>query len=127
MAKITTNFSLEEFNCKDGSEMPNDVMINIIKLAKNLQVLRDAVGKTITITSGYRSPKYNLKIGGAKDSQHIKGTAADIKVKGMTPKEVAKVIEGLIASGKMQQGGIGIYPSWVHYDTYFDGKNKRRW
>jgi uncharacterized protein YcbK (DUF882 family) len=124
MAKITTNFSLEEFNCKDGSEMPNDVMINIIKLAKNLQVLRDAVGKTITITSGYRSPKYNLKIGGAKDSQHIKGTAADIKVKGMTPKEVAKVIEGLIASGKMTQGGIGIYPSWVHYDCR---KIKARW
>jgi uncharacterized protein YcbK (DUF882 family) len=124
MAKITTNFSLEEFNCKDGSEMPNDVMINIIKLAKNLQVLRDAVGKTITITSGYRSPKYNLKIGGAKDSQHIKGTAADIKVKGMTPKEVAKVIEGLISSGKMTQGGIGIYPSWVHYDCR---KIKARW
>jgi uncharacterized protein YcbK (DUF882 family) len=124
MAKITTNFSLEEFNCKDGSEMPNDVMINIIKLAKNLQVLRDSVGKTITITSGYRSPKYNLKIGGAKDSQHIKGTAADIKVKGMTPKEVAKVIEGLIANGKMTQGGIGIYPSWVHYDCR---KIKARW
>jgi uncharacterized protein YcbK (DUF882 family) len=124
MAKITTNFSLEEFNCKDGSEMPNDVMINIIKLAKNLQVLRDSVGKTITITSGYRSPKYNLKIGGAKDSQHTKGTAADIKVKGMTPKEVAKVIEGLIASGKMTQGGIGIYPSWVHYDCR---KIKARW
>jgi uncharacterized protein YcbK (DUF882 family) len=104
--------------------MPNDVMINIIKLAKNLQVLRDAVGKTITITSGYRSPKYNLKIGGAKDSQHIKGTAADIKVKGMTPKEVAKIIEGLIANGKMTQGGIGIYPSWVHYDCR---KIKARW
>jgi uncharacterized protein YcbK (DUF882 family) len=87
-------------------------------------VLRDAVGKTITITSGYRSPKYNLKIGGAKDSQHTKGTAADIKVKGMTPKEVAKVIEGLIANGKMTQGGIGIYPSWVHYDCR---KIKARW
>ena len=34
----------------------------------------------------------------------------------MTPKEVAKIIEGLIASGKMQQGGIGIYPNFVHYD-----------
>ena len=117
MAKITTNFTLEEFNCKDGSAMPNDVMINIIKLAKNLQVLRDAINKTISITSGYRSPEYNAKIKGAKFSQHIKGTAADIQVKGVTPKEVAKVIEGLIASGKMQQGGIGIYPNWVHYDT----------
>ena len=116
MAKITTNFSLEEFNCKDGSEMPNDVMINVIKLAKNLQVLRDAIGKTIIVNSGYRSPSYNKRIGGVKDSQHLKGNASDINIKGMTPKEVAKVIEGLIASGKMQQGGIGIYPNFTHYD-----------
>jgi len=116
MAKITTNFTLEEFNCKDGSTMPNDVMINIIKLAKNLQVLRDAIGKTIIINSAYRSPDYNKKIGGVKDSQHLKGNASDITVKGMTPKEVAKIIEGLIANGKMQQGGIGIYPNFVHYD-----------
>ena len=116
MAKITTNFTLEEFNCKDGSTMPNDVMINIIKLAKNLQVLRDAIGKTIVINSAYRSPDYNKKIGGVKDSQHLKGNASDITVKGMTPKEVAKIIEGLIMSGKMQQGGIGIYPNFVHYD-----------
>ena len=116
MAKITTNFSLEEFNCKDGKSIPNNVLPNIIQLAKNLQVLRDALKKTITITSGYRSPEHNKKVGGAKDSQHVKGTAADIKVSGMTPKEVALVIEGLIENGKMKQGGIGIYPSWVHYD-----------
>jgi uncharacterized protein YcbK (DUF882 family) len=117
MAKITENFSLEEFNCKDGKLIPNNVLPNIIELAKNLQVLRNAVNKTITITSGYRSPEHNAKVKGAKDSQHVKGTAADIKVKGMTPKEVALVIEGLIESKKMKQGGIGIYPSWVHYDT----------
>ena len=116
MAKITTNFSLEEFKCKDGSDIPNSALLNITELARNLEVLRTAIGKSITITSGYRSPKYNAKIGGVKDSQHLRGTAADIKVKGMTPKEVALVIEGLIESKKMKQGGIGIYPSWVHYD-----------
>lgn len=116
MAKITTNFSLEEFKCKDGSDIPNDVLPNIIELAKNLQVLRDAIGKSITINSGYRSPKYNAKIGGVKNSQHVKGKASDLRVSGMTPKEVALVIEGLIESGKMKQGGIGIYPNFTHYD-----------
>ena len=116
MAKLTTNFSLEEFNSKCGRPIPNNVLPNIIELAKNLQILRNSVNKSISITSGYRSPEHNAKVKGAKDSQHIKGTAADIKVVGMTPKEVALVIEGLIASGKMKQGGIGIYPSWVHYD-----------
>jgi uncharacterized protein YcbK (DUF882 family) len=116
MAKITTNFSLEEFKCKDGSDIPNDVLPNIIELAKNLQVLRDAIGKSITINSGYRSPKYNAKIGGVKNSQHVKGKASDLRVSGMTPKEVALVIEGLIEQGKMKQGGIGIYPNFTHYD-----------
>ena len=114
MAKITKDFSLEEFNCKDGSSIPNNVLLNITELARNLQILRNAINKPITITSGYRSPQHNAKIKGAKDSQHVKGTAADIKVKGMTPKEVALIIEGLIEQKKMKQGGIGIYPSWVH-------------
>jgi uncharacterized protein YcbK (DUF882 family) len=124
MAKLTNNFTLQEFNSKCGRDIPNNVLPNIIQLAKNLQVLRDAVGKSISITSGYRSPQHNKKIGGAKDSQHVKGMAADIKVAGMTPKEVALVIEGLIESGKMKQGGIGIYPSWVHYDIR---GTKARW
>ena len=124
MAKLTNNFMLQEFNSKCGRDIPNNVLPNIIQLAKNLQVLRDAVGKSITITSGYRSPQHNKKIGGAKDSQHVKGMAADIKVAGMTPKEVALVIEGLIESGKMKQGGIGIYASWVHYDIR---GTKARW
>ena len=124
MAKLTTNFKLQEFNSKCGRPIPNNVLPNIIELAKNLQVLRDSLGKSITITSGYRSPEHNAKVKGAKNSQHVKGTAADIKVKGMTPKEVALVIEGLIASGKMKEGGIGIYPTWIHYDHR---GVKRRW
>jgi uncharacterized protein YcbK (DUF882 family) len=124
MAKLTKNFSLQEFNSKCGRPIPNNVLPNIIELAKNLQVLRDAVAKPITITSGYRSPEHNARVKGAKFSQHLKGTAADIKVTGMTPKEVAIVIEGLIASGKMKEGGIGIYRTWVHYDIR---GVKRRW
>ena len=116
MAKITKNFSLEEFKCKDGSDIPNNVLPNIIELANNLQVLRDAIGKPITINSGYRSPKYNAKIGGVKNSQHVKGKASDLRVAGVTPKELALIIEGLIEQGKMKQGGIGVYPTFTHYD-----------
>jgi uncharacterized protein YcbK (DUF882 family) len=124
MAKITTNFSLEEFKCKDGGDIPNSVLSNIVELARNLEILRSAINKPIAITSGYRSPKYNAKIGGVKDSQHLRGTASDIKVKGMTPKEVALVIEGLIESGKMKEGGIGVYPTFTHYDIR---GRKARW
>jgi uncharacterized protein YcbK (DUF882 family) len=116
MAKLTKNFSLEEFKCKDGSDFPNAVLINLSNLAKNLQVLRDSLGKSIFITSGYRSVKYNKRIGGVSNSQHLQGKASDLQVEGVSPKELGNLIEKLIKEGKMQQGGIGVYPTFTHYD-----------
>ena len=124
MAKLTENFSLSEFKCKDGSEVPNEYLNNVIELAKNLQVLRDEIGKPITINSAYRSPKYNAKVGGAKNSQHLVAKASDLRVSGITPKELANVIERLIKEGKMKQGGIGIYKTFTHYDIR---GTKARW
>ena len=114
--KLTTNFSLSEFN-KRNYNVPTDVLRNLIELAKNLQVLRDEVKKPIKITSGYRPAELNAKVGGASKSRHITGQAADLKIEGYTPKQIAAIIEKLIAAGKMKQGGLGTYSTWVHYDT----------
>lgn len=114
--QVTKNFNLNEFNSKCGRPMPENIKKNIIELINNLQVIRDEVKVPISITSGYRSSEHNAKVKGAKDSQHVKGTAVDFKVKGLKPKEVAVIVERLIKEGKIKQGGIGIYPSWVHYD-----------
>ena len=122
--KLTKNFSKYEFDSKDGSEMPIEVIENIKILAENLQALRNELKQPIKINSGYRSPEHNAKIGGVKNSQHVKGKASDIFVNGMTPKEVAEQIELLIEKGEMMQGGIGVYDSFVHYDIR--GK-KARW
>jgi len=121
---MTKNFSKEEFDCNDGSEMPINIYHNMIKVANQLQVLRDELKKPIHINSAYRSEDYNKQIGGVKNSQHIMGRAADIAIKGMTPIEVSKVIERLISNGDMLQGGIGIYSSFVHYDIRGE---RRRW
>ena len=114
--KLTTNFSLNEFN-KRNYNVPTDVLRNLLELAKNLQVLRDVVKKPINITSGYRPAELNTKVGGATKSRHITGEAADFKIEGYTPKQVAAIIEKLIAEGKMKQGGLGTYSTWVHYDV----------
>ena len=116
MMQVTKNFNLNEFNSKCGRPMPENIKKNIIELINNLQVIRDEVKVPISITSGYRSPEHNAKVKGVKDSQHVKGTAVDFKVQGLKPKEVAVIVERLIKEGKIKQGGIGIYPSWVHYD-----------
>ena len=124
--KLTSNFSRKEFECKDGSPMTPNQFKNIQELAKNLQVLRDELEEPINITNAYRSRAHNAAIGGSQNSQHCLGTAADIYVKSLKPKELAKVIEGLIKEGKMSEGCIGIYSKnkFVHYDIR---GTKARW
>jgi len=121
--KLTENFQLSEFRCKDGTDVPDELMDNVIELAENLQILRDHIGKPITVISGYRSPKYNRKIGGARRSQHMLAKAADIIIKGMTPDEVKAEIVNLIKEGKIKTGGIGLYTHFTHYDIR--GRNSR--
>lgn len=122
--KLTENFSLHEFRCRDGSDVPNEYMGNVRELAENLQVLRGKIGKPITVISGYRSPEYNKKIGGARRSQHMIANAGDLIVKDMTPDELKAEIVQLIKEGKMKKGGVGLYTHFTHYDVR--GFN-RRW
>lgn len=121
---LSKNFTLPEFASKDGAAFPESVKANLAVLADQLEVLRAHFGKPVTVTSGYRSPSHNLKIGGASKSFHTTGQAADIKVKDVSPHLVYNAIELLIKSGKMLEGGLGLYSSWVHYDIR--GK-KIRW
>ena len=123
MGDITKNFSAIEFKCKDGSHVPDDLMDNVRLLCENLQVLRDELNRPIRVISGYRSPKYNRRIGGARRSQHMTAKAADIRVSGMSPQEVRTVILRLIKEGKMMSGGVGLYTTFTHYDVR--GRNAR--
>jgi len=106
--------------------MPLEVYENIIKLASQLQFLRDYTGRPITINSAYRCPEHNAKVGGSKTSQHLLGKAADITIQSLKPAEIYRIIEDLIDMGHMLQGGLGLYEKkgFVHYDIR---KTKARW
>ena len=121
---MTKNFKIQEFECKGGCDMPLEVYENIIKLASQLQFLRDYTGRPITINSAYRCPEHNAKVGGSKTSQHLLGKAADITIQSLKPAEVFVLIEELIDMGHMLQGGLGLYDTFVHYDIR---KTKARW
>ena len=57
---------------------PLEIKKNMYALVENvLDPLRGNLAKPIIITSGYRNPEYNIKVGGAKNSQHTKGQAVD--------------------------------------------------
>ena len=121
--QLTTNFHLSEFACKDGTPVPDELIPNVQKLAEQLQTIRDAIGESLHINSGYRTPAYNKKVGGKPNSYHLKAMAADITAKNYTPKQLAAVVEKLILNG-LKIGGMGIYKRFIHVDTR---KGKVRW
>ena len=107
--KLSANFKVSEFACSDGS----DVVFISPELVEVLQKIRDHFGKPITINSGYRTVTKNKAVGGATYSQHQYGTAADITIKGVSPKIVAAYAETLL----LNKGGIGIYSTFTHIDV----------
>ncbi len=122
--QLTTNFHIREFKCKNGSKVPEALEANVRLLATQLQVLRDFIDIPITLNSAYRTEAYNASIGGSPKSQHKLAKAADLVTSKYTPNELADIIKYLIEEGKMMQGGVGVYPSFVHYDCR---GTKARW
>lgn len=80
-----------------------------------LQPIRDAYKKPIYVSSGYRCPKLNKAVGGVPTSQHVRGEAADIYVKGDN-KELFILAKKLIDEGKITVGQlIDEYNyKWIH-------------
>ena len=115
--RLTKNFDSKEFNCNNGAVVPDCYHSNMKELAENLQVLRDSLNLPINIRSAYRTVEYNKKIGGVDTSHHLTCSAADIWVLDFSPRVLGLRIKNLIREGKMKDGGLGIYPSFVHYDT----------
>ena len=106
--RISTNFKVLEFQCKDGTDtvyVDTDFVKNI------LQKIRDHFNSPVIINSAYRTESYNEKVGGAKNSYHTKGRAFDIRVKGHTAREVA------LYAKKLGVKGIILYSTFVHLDS----------
>ena len=109
--KVSTNFSLHEFQCTGSGASHNHVVLDS-KLLAALQQLRTAIGRPIIINSGYRCPQRNSAVGGSPTSRHMQGRAVDIRVTGMTPRQVAAAAEKIPAFR-----GIGTYSTFTHLDT----------
>ena len=105
--QISTHFHLREFQCKDGSYQ----VVLKRDLLDKLQRLRDLAGLPVIVTSGYRNAAYNLKVGGSPTSRHLRGEAADIRVPGLNPDQVAQLAE------QVGLTGIGVYNTFTHVDV----------
>ena len=108
--RISRNFTRDEFRCKCGECRHEGADIVLVTI---LQSLRDWAGGSVKINSGNRCPAYNKKIGGSKDSYHMKAMAADVVVDGKTPREV---YTWLCTTYRFRFGFI-LYDWGVHIDS----------
>ena len=81
----------------------------------------------LIVSSGYRCPEHNARVGGVPDSQHVQGRAADLVPRGITARELHRLIMKAHYEHRLScLGGLGLYRTFVHVDTYMTGK-LRRW
>jgi hypothetical protein len=129
--KLSNSFNLIEFTSSETASrrgIDNTPSIAVIEnlrlLCENvLQPLRDKYGKSINITSGYRSPKLNKAIGGSSTSQHCFGQAADIQVDKKDYLKVWEILKTLPFDQIIFEFGTESAPDWIHV-SFVQGKNR---
>lgn len=106
-------FDTKEFESRDGKPSPFGETVVAKELIVRLNAIRSRFGKAIIINSGYRSPEHNKAVGGVPNSQHVKGTAADIR-----PEDLNDLPELQMICDEMNpNGGVGFYNTFVHIDV----------
>ena len=134
--RISKNFTLDELTASATAKQMHiinapgvDEVCNLCALVHNvLQPLRDAMGESIKIGSGYRCPQLNKAVGGVANSQHMKGEAADLCIDG-DMKKGKRWFEWIKTHCKFDQliwehNAKGTY--WVHVSFRADGKNRQQ-
>ncbi|MCR5039978.1 MAG: peptidase M15 [Bacteroidales bacterium] len=89
-----------------------------------LDPLREAYGKPIRVSSGYRCPKLNRLVGGSLNSQHMRGEAADIQPSIGNEGDLDFLAQLLIANGKFDQ--LILYPTFIHVSYKRLGWNRKQ-
>jgi hypothetical protein len=125
MTHLTEHFTLEELThsevaARNGwDNTPNgDEVANLTRLAQLLEQVKKAVGgKPIMINSGFRSKQVNDAVGSKDSSQHRLGCAADIRVPGMTPRQV---VDACIMSSVLFDQIILEFDAWTHISVSND-------
>ena len=107
-------YSTVNFNGRDYKRVIEpypEYLTNVLNVARELQKIREYFNKPVIITSAFRTPYFNALIKGAKNSQHLYGNAADIKIAGVTSREILDVARE-ITNFK----GFGLSSYFLHCD-----------
>lgn len=126
---LSPHFTLEELTrsqvaarlgIRNGA--PRQIQLNLKRLCELiLEPLHYDLGNGLQITSGYRCPELNQAIGGSAGSQHLRGLAADMVCRGLTPLDLCHRIDELhLPFDQLIYEG-----SWVHVSVCAPGESSR--
>jgi zinc D-Ala-D-Ala carboxypeptidase len=126
---LSPHFSLRELTItehRDVDNSPRDEIIpHLTFLASRLENVRELVGQPVFVTSGYRCPALNKLVGGARDSDHTYGLAADIHAPGLTTTQLYEMLfANRDALGYRQL--IWEFGSWVHIAYSVKGSGQKQ-
>lgn len=125
------HFTLDEFACHDGTQVPEAWEDRVQALCGVLDVIRETWGQPLKVVSGYRTWEYNQSIRGAKDSQHVQARAADVTTPGLNEKGVERLHRLVLSLYRAEKlpglGGLGLYPGWIHVDVRAHGGHLAQW
>lgn len=131
---IANHFTVDEFACKDGTEYPDEwIQARLQPLCTLLDIVRQEHGGPIVVVSGYRTPAYNRRIGGAAKSRHVEGDGVDIAPLRPSPERCERLHHLILRLHHARRvtglGGIGLYKHWVHVDIRprAPGQDLARW
>jgi hypothetical protein len=126
---VSTHLTFQELACHDAARTPYPERFILDGRLTELALLFEAVrallgGQPLTVLSGYRTPEWNRKIGGAPNSQHVQGMALDLRPPpGMTPDQMAGKLKEWHLYGQLPSlGAVGTYRSFIHIDTRRAGR-----
>lgn len=116
-AKVSEFFTVREVTLGDPRRIPrdSDIKQNIFNLAKQLDQIREDWGSPILINSWYRPPAINNAVGGAANSQHLYGSAVDVRPGNQKLLQLQKWLD--LDSWKDRALGYGVKKGFVHLDT----------
>ncbi len=106
---ITAHFTDEEFICRHCGK--SGVKLELVEA---LEALRGHLGRPIIINSGYRCPAHPVEAAKLEPGYHTKGIAADLRVPGMTPREVYAVA---LTMPQFKGFGVDDENGYIHLDT----------
>ena len=135
MERLTKNFTLEEFERSDTAKrlkidnrVPQFAVERLRTLCeKVLQPVRDHFGVPIIITSGYRCPDLNDAVRGATSSQHMKGEAADFKIRAPNL-QLYDIYLWMVDNLEFDQLIWEVRPNskWIHVSYKANGHNRQQ-